>query len=129
MKAKKFIDLNCDMGESFGSWNMGNDAEIMPYVSSVNIACGFHAGDPNIMMKTIDIAYLNSVYIASRPGFPDLARLGRLLFSITPKEVYASILYQICALAAIAPLRGAERHHVKLNGALYNLASKDRVYA
>lgn len=129
MKAKKFIDLNCDMGESFGSWNMGNDAEIMPYVSSVNIACGFHAGDPNIMMKTIDLAIQHSVNIGAHPGYPDLAGFGRRHLFMSPKEVYAAVLYQIGALAAIARARGAELHHVKPHGALYNLAAKDSVYA
>lgn len=129
MKAKKFIDLNCDMGESYGSWTMGNDAAIMPYISSVNIACGFHAGDPNIMMKTIDFAVQHGVHIGAHPGYPDLAGFGRRAISMTPKEVYAAVLYQIGALAAIAQARGAKLHHVKPHGALYNLAAKDKFYA
>src|SRR5690606_10306735 len=129
MKAKKLIDLNCDMGESFGSWTMGNDAAIMPYVSSVNIACGFHAGDPIIMMNTIDLAIPHGVNIGAHPGYPDLAGFGRRHLFMSPKEVYAAVLYQIGALSAIARARGAELHHVKPHGALYNLAAKDRVYA
>jgi len=120
------IDLNCDMGESFGPWPMGNDAALMQYISSANIACGFHAGDPVIMRETVRLALKHHVAIGAHPGFPDLQGFGRREMKMSPDEVFAMTLYQIGALQAIARAEGGELHHVKPHGALYNMAAKDR---
>lgn len=118
------VDLNCDMGESFGAWTMGDDAAILPYVSSVNIACGFHAGDPATMMKTIQLALKYNVKIGAHPGLQDLAGFGRREMLVTVREVYELMVYQIGALAACAKVHGKALHHVKPHGALYNMAAR-----
>jgi len=123
------IDINCDMGESFGPWPMGNDAVLMQHITSANIACGFHAGDPMIMQKTVRLALANGVAIGAHPGYPDLQGFGRRAMQLTPEEVYVSVLYQIGALRAIVEGEGAPLHHVKPHGALYNAAAKDRALA
>lgn len=119
------IDLNCDMGEGFGVYRLGNDEAMMDYVTSVNIACGFHAGDPLVMRKTVQIAIKKGVAIGAHPGFPDLLGFGRRAMSITPDEAYAYVVYQIGALSAFVQAEGGEMTHVKPHGALYNLAAKD----
>ncbi|MEZ5346818.1 MAG: 5-oxoprolinase subunit PxpA [Pyrinomonadaceae bacterium] len=118
------IDLNCDMGESFGSWKMGNDAAIIKYVTSVNIACGFHAGDPTTMRKTVELALENSVAIGAHPSFPDLQGFGRREMSLDPAEVYDIVAYQVSALKGVCEASGGKLHHVKPHGALYNQAAK-----
>ncbi|MDX1910606.1 MAG: 5-oxoprolinase subunit PxpA, partial [Saprospiraceae bacterium] len=123
------VDLNCDLGESFGPWIMGNDARIMQYISSANIACGFHAGDPGIMRETVRMALKHHVAIGAHPGFPDLQGFGRREIKATPEEVFAMTLYQIGALQAIARAEGGFVRHVKPHGALYNMAAKDRILA
>lgn len=123
------IDLNCDMGESFGAWKMGNDAALMQYISSANIACGFHAGDPVIMRETVRLALKYHVAIGAHPGFPDLQGFGRRDMKMSPEDVYTMVLYQTGALQAIARSEGAAVHHVKPHGALYNMAAKDRALA
>ncbi len=123
------IDLNCDMGESFGSWPMGNDAALMQYITSANIACGFHAGDPVIMRETVRLALKYHIAIGAHPGFPDLQGFGRREMKISPDEVFAITLYQIGALQAIVRAEGGILHHVKPHGALYNMAAKDRKLA
>ena len=123
------IDLNCDMGESFGAWTMGQDAEVLAYVSSANIACGFHAGDPATMRRTVSAAVARDVAIGAHPSLPDLAGFGRREMRVSPDETYAMTLYQIGALAAIACAAGARLRHVKPHGALYNMAAKDRALA
>ena len=123
------IDLNCDMGESFGAWTMGQDAEVLAYVSSANIACGFHAGDPATMRRTVSAAVARDVAIGAHPSLPDLAGFGRREMRVSPDETYAMTLYQIGALAAIARAAGARPRHVKPHGALYNMAAKDRALA
>lgn len=125
----KHIDLNCDMGESFGSWKMGADEAIMPYITSANIACGFHAGDPDIMQKTIECALHYGVAVGAHPGFPDLVGFGRRDMNVTPEEARNWVLYQIGALAAFARAQGATLSHVKAHGALYNRAAKDESLA
>jgi 5-oxoprolinase (ATP-hydrolysing) subunit A len=120
------VDLNCDMGESFGPWRMGNDAELMKYVSSVNIACGFHAGDPSTMRKTVQLAIQNGIAIGAHPGYPDLQGFGRRNMAMSPAEIYDILLYQISALKGICEAQGARLNHVKPHGALYNQAAKDR---
>jgi 5-oxoprolinase (ATP-hydrolysing) subunit A len=123
------IDLNCDMGESFGAWTMGQDADVLAHVSSANIACGFHAGDPATMRRTVEAAVAHGVAIGAHPSLPDLAGFGRREMRVSADETYAMTLYQIGALAAIARAAGAQLHHVKPHGALYNMAAKDRALA
>ena len=119
------IDLNCDMGESFGAWQMGNDAELMDFVSSVNIACGFHAGDAGTIRETIQLAVRKEVAIGAHPGFPDLQGFGRRTMSLSPQEIFDIVLYQVSALKGICQAFGTRLNHVKPHGALYNLAAKD----
>ncbi len=125
MKYKRRIDLNCDIGESFGVWIMGNDEAILPYVSSVNIACGFHAGDPSTMMQTLALAAHYNVLIGAHPGFYDRQGFGRREMQVSPKEVYDLMVYQIGALMGCATAQGLSLHHVKPHGALYNMAARD----
>lgn len=117
------VDLNCDMGESFGAYKMGNDEEILNYVSSANIACGFHAGDPSTMRNTVKLAIDKGVGIGVHPGFNDLSGFGRRNIDLTPREVYDLIVYQIGALSGFASSEGSSLQHVKPHGALYNMAS------
>ena len=119
------VDLNCDMGESFGAWRMGNDAELMDYVSSVNIACGFHAGDATTMRRTVETAAEKGVAIGAHPGYPDLQGFGRREMSLSNDEAADIVLYQISALKGICEAAGARLSHVKPHGALYNRAAKD----
>ncbi|NBS81479.1 MAG: LamB/YcsF family protein [Betaproteobacteria bacterium] len=123
---KAVVDLNADMGESFGAWTMGNDAALMPLISSANIACGFHAGDPSTVRATVNLAAAQGVAIGAHPGLPDLQGFGRRTMSITPDEAYELVLYQAGALSAFAQAAGSQLHHVKAHGALYNMAAKDR---
>jgi UPF0271 protein len=116
------IDLNCDMGESFGVWKMGNDEAILPFVSSANIACGFHGGDPATMRKTVAAAIKNGVSLGAHPGLPDLQGFGRRNMAITDQEAYDMMVVQIGALAAVAASQGAELRHVKAHGQLYNMS-------
>jgi len=119
------VDINCDMGESFGAWQKGNDAELMDYVSSVNIACGFHAGDASVIRKTVETAIKKDVAIGAHPSFPDLQGFGRRAMSLSAQEVFDIVLYQVSALKGICEAHGATLHHVKPHGALYNQAAKD----
>lgn len=119
------VDLNCDLGESFGVYKLGLDEEVIKYVTSANIACGWHAGDPNIMDYTVKLALENGVCVGAHPGFPDLAGFGRRRLEMEPEEVRNSMLYQIGALAAFAKSRGGRLQHVKAHGALNNMAAKD----
>lgn len=119
------VDLNCDMGESFGAWQMGRDAELMDYVSSINIACGFHAGDASVIRKTIETAIKKDVAIGAHPSFPDLQGFGRRAMSLSAQEVFDIVLYQVSALKGICEAHGTTLHHVKPHGALYNQAAKD----
>lgn len=119
------IDLNCDMGESYGAFTVGQDEQIMPYITSANIACGFHAGDPSIMRKTIRLCLTHDVAIGAHPGLPDIAGFGRRQMAISAEEAYDMITYQLGALAAMAAAEGGRLHHVKLHGALYHMVIKD----
>ena len=119
------IDMNCDMGESYGAWTMGNDAAVLQYVSSANIACGFHGGDPATMRKTVAAAVKQGVALGAHPSLQDLAGFGRRVIQITPDEAYDIVVYQIGALAGVAASQGARLHHVKAHGALYNMAARD----
>lgn len=120
-----FIDLNCDMGESFGAYLKGNYKEILNYVSSANIACGFHAGDPSTMRKTVTLALEKGVAIGAHPGLPDLVGFGRRKLDISPQEAYDLVLYQVGALHAFVQAEGGTLRHVKPHGALYNMAAKN----
>jgi UPF0271 protein len=120
------IDLNSDIGESFGRWSLGHDAEVMQSVTSANVACGFHAGDPGVMRETVRRAKAAGVAVGAHPGFPDLVGFGRRNMAATPQEVEDFVLYQVGALAAIASAEGVRLQHVKAHGALYNMAIRDR---
>lgn len=119
------IDLNCDLGESFGNYTCGMDEEIIPFITSANVACGFHASDPVVMQKTVKAAKANHVRVGAHPGFPDLGGFGRRNMALSPAEVTAIIVYQIGALTAFCTANGIEMQHVKPHGALYNMAVKD----
>lgn len=121
----KSIDLNADLGESFGAWRMGDDAGVMPWITSANIACGFHAGDALTMRRTVALCIEHGVAIGAHPSLPDLQGFGRREMRVSPDEVYAQTLYQIGALHAIARASGGHLHHVKPHGALYNMAARD----
>jgi len=120
------IDLNSDLGESFGPWPMGQDAALMDSISSANVACGFHAGDPGTMRATIALARDRGVAIGAHPGFQDLVGFGRREIKVSPAEVADLVLYQVSALAGMAAAQGMKLQHVKAHGALYNMACKDR---
>lgn len=117
--------LNCDLGESFGSWQKGLDSEVMPYLDMANIACGFHAGDPSIMVKTVQLATANKVTIGAHPGYADLAGFGRRSIKYTDAELTALLQYQIGALQAICVSADTKVSYVKPHGALYNDMMKD----
>jgi UPF0271 protein len=123
------IDLNCDMGEAFGNYAMPNDDVLLDYVTSANIACGFHAGDPQVMQHTVALAIQKGVAIGAHPGLPDLQGFGRREMKILPNEAYQFTLYQVGALYAFAKAAGGRLHHVKPHGALYNMAAKDATLA
>jgi 5-oxoprolinase (ATP-hydrolysing) subunit A len=120
------IDLNSDLGESFGAWTMGQDAAVLECISSANIACGFHAGDPATMRRTVDAALRHGVAIGAHPSLADLQGFGRREMQISAQEVHDLVLYQIGALAAFVQAAGSRLHHVKPHGALYNMAARDR---
>jgi len=122
----KVVDLNCDMGESFGNYKIGQDDEVIKYITSANIACGFHAGDPNVMRYTVKLAKENNVAIGAHPGFPDLQGFGRRKMDISSEEVKNIITYQVGALQAIAKTEGISLQHVKPHGALYNTIANDK---
>lgn len=120
------VDLNCDLGESFGAYTMGMDERILPFLTSANIACGFHAGDPGVMYKTVNLALKNKVAIGAHPGLPDLVGFGRRNMDISPREAYEMVVYQIGALYGFVKAAGGRMQHVKPHGALYNMAAKRR---
>jgi UPF0271 protein len=123
------IDLNCDLGESFGPWRMGDDDAVLEHVSSANIACGFHAGDPATMRRTVQACCARGVAIGAHPSLPDLQGFGRREMRVSADEVYAMVLYQVGALDAFARAQGARLRHVKPHGALYNMAARDPALA
>lgn len=121
----KTVDLNADMGESFGPWNMGDDGALLDVVSSANIACGFHAGDPDVMAQTMARARDNGVGIGAHPGFPDLQGFGRRRMHISHDSLANMVRYQLGAARGMAAALGAEVRHLKLHGALSNMACTD----
>ncbi len=120
------IDLNSDLGESFGTYKLGHDEEILQVVSSANIACGFHAGDPLVMQRTVVMAKQHGVAVGAHPGLPDLIGFGRRKMAVSPEEAYSMMLYQVGAIGAFAAAQGCRLQHVKPHGALYNMAAGDR---
>jgi 5-oxoprolinase (ATP-hydrolysing) subunit A len=121
----KTLDLNCDMGEGFGAWTMGDDAELLDHVTSANIACGFHAGDPGTIHRTVKLALDKGVAVGAHPSLPDLQGFGRRRMIVSAEEAYDMVLYQVGALAGFATACGGKLAHVKPHGALYNMAVKD----
>src|SRR5438046_1981318 len=127
--ATKSIDLNCDMGESYGRWTLGADEEIMPWITSANVTCGFHGGDPHVMRKTVALALRHGVAIGSHPGLPDLMGFGRRVMDVTPQEVKDYLCYQTGALREFVRAAGSDLQHVKPHGILYNMMEKDEALA
>lgn len=125
MSSKIQIDLNSDVGESFGAYKLGLDEEVIPHLTSANIACGFHAGDPAVMRKTVSLAKQHGVEVGAHPGFPDLIGFGRRNMDATLEEIQDYVIYQTGALQAFAVSRGLRLQHVKAHGALYNMAVAD----
>ena len=123
------VDLNCDLGESFGAYTMGMDDKVIPLISSCNIACGYHASDPLVMKKTVAMAAEAGIGIGAHPGFPDLMGFGRRNMNVSPEEAAAYVTYQLGALYAFARSAGVSIQHVKPHGALYNMAGKDYALA
>jgi len=124
--AMRTVDLNADLGESYGAWRMGDDGRLLQVVSSANVACGFHAGDPGTIRETVRAAVRNGVAVGAHPSLPDLQGFGRRRMDVTPGEVYDLVLYQVGAVAGFTRAAGARLHHVKAHGALYNMAAIDR---
>jgi UPF0271 protein len=123
------IDLNSDVGESFGAYRLGADADLIRHVTSVNVACGFHAGDPGVMRETVRLARAAGASVGAHPGFPDLVGFGRRELKASPREVEDMVVYRIGALAAMARAESVGLSHVKAHGALYNMAARDRALA
>jgi len=123
------VDLNCDLGESFGAYVMGMDDKVIPHITSANVACGYHASDPVVMEKTVSLCKTHNVAVGAHPGFPDLMGFGRREMRLTPAEAKACMLYQIGALEAFCRAAGVKLAHVKPHGALYNMAARDGALA
>ena len=119
------IDLNCDMGEGFGPWKMGADLTLLKYITSANIACGFHAGDPDVMYATVKAAVAAGVKVGAHPGLPDLQGFGRRAMAVSPEAVRNMVIYQVGAMQGFARALGTPLHHVKTHGALYNMTARD----
>ncbi|MGD9604143.1 MAG: 5-oxoprolinase subunit PxpA [Gammaproteobacteria bacterium] len=117
----KQIDINCDMGESFGNWKMGDDEGMMPYITTANVACGFHASDPLTMIDTCKLAGVHRIAVGAHPGLPDLLGFGRRAMNITPEDAYAYVVYQVGALQASLATQGMKLHHIKPHGAFYSV--------
>src|SRR5438045_1196903 len=120
-----YVNINSDLGESFGPWVMGNDAEVLKIVRSANVACGFHASDPTVMVDTVKLCVDNGVSIGAHPGFADLQGFGRRVINLTVKELEANIAYQLGALQAIAALHGAKVTHIKPHGMMADMSADD----
>jgi UPF0271 protein len=123
---KVAVDLNADVGESYGPYKMGSDEDLFPLITSANIACGFHAGDPGTMRRTLDLAVKFNVAVGAHPGYPDRLHFGRIALPYPYQEVADFILYQVGALQAMAESAGIKLQHIKLHGALYHLAAEDK---
>ena len=125
----RHIDLNCDMGESYGTWNLGADEEIMPFISSASVGCGFHGGDPHVMRKTVALAMKHRVAIGSHPSLPDLLGFGRRVMQVSPPELKDYICYQTGALREFVRAAGGELQHMKMHGILYSMLENDETLA
>lgn len=123
------VDLNCDLGESFGAYRIGMDEAVIPLITSANVACGFHAGDPAVMHRTVRLCKRYGTAVGAHPGYPDLVGFGRRAMSVSPEQTADDLVYQIGALKAFCDLEEIPLHHVKLHGALYNQAAKDPTLA
>ena len=123
------VDLNCDMGESYGRWVLGADEEIMPLITSASVACGFHGGDPHVMRKTVDLALRHGVALGAHPSLPDLMGFGRRAMAVTPQELKDYICYQTGALREFLRVRGGVLQHIKAHGILYDMMEKDAALA
>jgi UPF0271 protein len=123
------IDLNADVGESFGAWSLGEDEQLIPLVTSVSVAAGAHAGDPDVIARTVQLAARHGVAVGAHPGYPDLAGFGRREIAFSPAEIRHSVSYQVGAVWGLARAAGVELRHVKAHGALYNRASRDAAVA
>lgn len=123
------IDLNSDLGESFGAYKIGSDADVIPLISSANVACGFHAGDPAVMAKTVELCKKSGCALGAHPGYPDLVGFGRRNMAVSPADAKAMVTYQIGALDAFCKAAGIRLQHVKPHGAMYNMAAKDPALA
>jgi len=123
------VDLNCDMGESFGAYEIGADDAVFPFITSANIACGFHGGDPTVMRRTIASAVKHGVAVGAHPGLPDLIGFGRRNMDVSPDDAYDMVVYQVGALLGVARAAGVPVQHVKAHGALYNMAAVKRELA
>src|SRR3954467_4160232 len=123
------VDINSDLGESFGAYSIGHDAGLMHAITSANVAAGFHAGQPSVLRDTIRLAKAHGVAVGAHPGFPDLVGFGRREMHVTPKEAEDFVLYQIAAVAGVAAAEGIQLQHVKPHGALFNMAVKDAALA
>jgi 5-oxoprolinase (ATP-hydrolysing) subunit A len=119
------IDLNCDLGEGFGRYDLGADGEMMKWITSANVACGFHAGDPQVMARTVALAQEHGVALGAHPGYPDLEGFGRRAMDLSQEAMACALTYQLGALEAFARAAGTKLAHVKPHGALYNLAARD----
>lgn len=115
------MDINCDMGESFGNWKMGDDAGMMPIITTANVACGFHASDPVTMIDTVKLARRHEIAVGAHPGLPDLLGFGRRAMNITPEDAYAYVVYQVGALQGSLATQGMTLHHIKPHGAFYSV--------
>lgn len=123
------VNLNCDMGESFGLYELGNDEEMMQYITSANIACGFHAGDPHVMRRTVELSKTYGVGIGAHPGFPDLLGFGRRYMTCTPSEIKDYVMYQVGALREFCSAANVRIQHCKPHGALFMKAAEDKAIA
>jgi UPF0271 protein len=119
------IDINSDMGESFGAYSIGHDRGLMQSITSANVAAGFHAGDPSVLRETIKLARQHGVAVGAHPGFPDLVGFGRRELNVTPREAEDMVLYQVAAVAGVAAAEGVSVQHVKPHGALFNMAVRN----
>jgi 5-oxoprolinase (ATP-hydrolysing) subunit A len=123
------VQLNCDMGESYGMWTLGDDEAVMPHIALANVACGFHGGDPTVMRATVASAKANGVKVGAHPSYPDLQGFGRRAMAMDPEELTAALLYQIGALKAFLDAEDRALNHVKPHGALYGAAARDEAVA
>lgn len=120
------VDLSCDLGESYGNFKVGRDEEVIPYIASASVGCGFHAGDPTTMRKTVELAKAHKVRVGAHPGFPDLLGFGRRNMDVSSRDITNYVLYQIGSMSAMCRVVGVDMQHVKAHGALYDMAAQSR---